>query len=835
MTKLCKIFSLYFVAGLYAIANAQSTIASFTVTDPSGTAWAGGSLSYQFQDNGSFGGQYQWNGGNLPTIYKTPQTVTLDSSGSGSFTAPSNLNITPSGTSWRITVCPNASSNCTTFTTILVGPTTNLSSTITANILPPLVSALNVPLAYSDSEILTTTKQGALYENTGSNAGLRIYSGGSWAALVVSQLSIITYGADPTGVADSTTAIQNAINANQDILIPCGTYKVTQDIYFNSNNHNIYGTDEVCSVLQASWPSPPSGGNQLFYGQNHNNISFKNLTILGPSGSQYGGGTPIVMQAPTDGSALNLVVDHVYMGGWLGYEILVMGTSAYNANDVTITNSTFNGPNFQAAYFYDVNNLTITNNLFTGLGNIVTWDMDNNVRNYHITDNVMIAAAPPIGTVDLTSIVGHTTYFTVTTATATAYTAGMTTAIYGSSGVFNGDWTIASITDSTHFNVTYASSGTTTATGGAAMQLLREDGFIQGPVNPSKLVNGFVFSNNQCDEGGFGAKCEFGLQLINGTITGNTQTGGPPYGGDLESGWELYGGEYTFSGNTVSMGTIDIGAAGGTDNPAANITITGNTITNGGNQGPGTRFCIGLGGNSNGAGGPGGITNNITLTGNTCSVSSLNADGGMFTVAYFGIMQYVTIADNHFIGQGTWLEITDINTSGRWKVVNNNTEISSGAWYGIHIVATSSITSMVVDGNDLSGAQYPIADSSTGNTITYGCNVYVYSKPCNYTGTASISPGTNVTSATISGSNLSGTATIITGAGFTTGTAATISWPAVPGGLFGNQVALVCTVNQVGGAIFYGLKNGTATTTGMTITTEATATSATINLAYNCK
>ena len=36
--------------------------------------------------------------------------------------------------------------------------------------------------------------------------------------------NIFRYGADPTGVSDSTTAIQNAIDANEDVFFPTGTY-----------------------------------------------------------------------------------------------------------------------------------------------------------------------------------------------------------------------------------------------------------------------------------------------------------------------------------------------------------------------------------------------------------------------------------------------------------------------------------------------------------------------------------------------------------------------------------------------------------------------------------
>jgi len=48
------------------------------------------------------------------------------------------------------------------------------------------------------------------------------------------QVSILDFGADPTGVADSTAAIQNAHNAARYVLYPTGTYKITSSIVLPS-------------------------------------------------------------------------------------------------------------------------------------------------------------------------------------------------------------------------------------------------------------------------------------------------------------------------------------------------------------------------------------------------------------------------------------------------------------------------------------------------------------------------------------------------------------------------------------------------------------------------
>jgi hypothetical protein len=52
-----------------------------------------------------------------------------------------------------------------------------------------------------------------------------------------SAVNVLDYGADPTGVADSTAAIQAAIDASSDVYIPEGDYLVTSQITIGSRTH----------------------------------------------------------------------------------------------------------------------------------------------------------------------------------------------------------------------------------------------------------------------------------------------------------------------------------------------------------------------------------------------------------------------------------------------------------------------------------------------------------------------------------------------------------------------------------------------------------------------
>jgi len=82
------------------------------------------------------------------------------------------------------------------------------------------------------------------------NADAYFKSGRPWA-------DIIAYGADPTGAADSTTPIQNAINAlaaaiGGTVYIPPGTYKVTAPLTITSNFISIVGSGRLSSIIKTT-------------------------------------------------------------------------------------------------------------------------------------------------------------------------------------------------------------------------------------------------------------------------------------------------------------------------------------------------------------------------------------------------------------------------------------------------------------------------------------------------------------------------------------------------------------------------------------------------------
>lgn len=164
---------------LSPICFAQSTTVSVTVQDPSGQTWNNGTISYIFQPNGQFHGQYQWNGANLPSQYLVNTVVNLDNSAHASFSIPSSTAISPSGTSWNFIVCANASFKCITVNLPVTGTSENISTQINAALPSLLVPATAIPRAYTDAEVQLLPFQGGIYFNVTSSLP-KYFDGSAW-------------------------------------------------------------------------------------------------------------------------------------------------------------------------------------------------------------------------------------------------------------------------------------------------------------------------------------------------------------------------------------------------------------------------------------------------------------------------------------------------------------------------------------------------------------------------------------------------------------------------------------------------------------------------------
>jgi hypothetical protein len=174
MKKLLIWLALFLSAGTVV---AQTSTITFTTTDTDGTVWANGSWKLEFVPNPSQPNINIYNYNGTPVSQITGvllQSGSLNGSGYATFTQYNNAVINPSGSQYRLTVCPNASTGCGVFLYTVVS-STDISSIVTANIPAPRFPATAGAYGYSDIEALLTLPAGATYWNVVS-ASQRCYN-----------------------------------------------------------------------------------------------------------------------------------------------------------------------------------------------------------------------------------------------------------------------------------------------------------------------------------------------------------------------------------------------------------------------------------------------------------------------------------------------------------------------------------------------------------------------------------------------------------------------------------------------------------------------------------
>jgi hypothetical protein len=210
-----RIWGILFILGLgLNIAYAQTTAVTATVTDSSSQAWNNGSWKLEFipSPNNPNINVYNINGTPLdPTVLN--QKGLMNSSAALSFSAYQNGVVSPGGSTWRISVCPNATAPCGVynFSTGTLS-TLNLSSALIPIIPVPKFPASAGSYGYSDSEATTALVPGGTYWNVTSMCQ-RYYDGSAWACYngVPSGATIQVNGVDlhtpsPANFQDANSA-----------------------------------------------------------------------------------------------------------------------------------------------------------------------------------------------------------------------------------------------------------------------------------------------------------------------------------------------------------------------------------------------------------------------------------------------------------------------------------------------------------------------------------------------------------------------------------------------------------------------------------------------------
>lgn len=176
---------------LSTFAFAQTSNVTATLTDPDGQTWNDGTYTINFVPTPGVPGPFTWNGGQSFTKQYTGSFSNL---GVLAISLPSSNFIAPAGSTWRFTLCPNASFQCTDVVLPVTGAAPNLSVAL-SSLLPAIRFAPGLhSFGYLDVEVGTPAEPlypGALYWNVTSSVE-RQWTGVAWINFAGSSGGTVT-------------------------------------------------------------------------------------------------------------------------------------------------------------------------------------------------------------------------------------------------------------------------------------------------------------------------------------------------------------------------------------------------------------------------------------------------------------------------------------------------------------------------------------------------------------------------------------------------------------------------------------------------------------------
>ncbi len=320
----------FFGALLFSgVAIAQTTIVVGVATDSDSTLWANGTVSVQFVPNPSQPNLnvYRINGAPLSSAVTMQGPISLGSGGSFSVTVYDNTQVTPSGSQWQFTICPQATSKCGSVTTPVSGSGQSITTLIDAAIPAPRFPATAGSYGYTDVEAILTYPVGGTYWNVGSLCQ-RYYNGSSWGCGTVLGLPI-SIASGGTGATTAAGALANlggaalsgatftgpvsapSLTLGTPLTVTNGGTGVTTAAWTDPRTYGAQcnGTIDDTTAMQNAINAVPSGGT-LYFPQSGLCLISSTLTIANAitmEGVGWNSGLLVASTMPTNQDVL-----HVY-------------------------------------------------------------------------------------------------------------------------------------------------------------------------------------------------------------------------------------------------------------------------------------------------------------------------------------------------------------------------------------------------------------------------------------------------------------------------------------------------------------------------------------------
>jgi parallel beta-helix repeat protein len=177
--------------------------------------------------------------------------------------------------------------------------------------------------------------------------------------------NVLDFGADPTGVADSTTAIQAAINASagKTVYLPQGTYLTSANLTVTVSNITLVGDgSSLTTVKRANNSALETGGVKI---SQCSGVTIKGIAFDGNRASQTNTCTGVTFES-AGGGVTGVLLEDVKAYSWgtndnnLVTTPFAAGIALYSATDVTILRCLASNNGHYGITTFECENVTIT-------------------------------------------------------------------------------------------------------------------------------------------------------------------------------------------------------------------------------------------------------------------------------------------------------------------------------------------------------------------------------------------------------------------------------------------------------------------------------------------